>query len=346
MPKALGGAVAILDDGSTAASGILDRIDGVFPSLHRVTHRDVEGGAATVVRVSRRKLHLRTLFDEMRTAGLHVGFIRQPADPVRFCSAFLTGAYPHLAAGYPGFMVVASRPGIDRYRRLAVVTDVRRPVNTGVRAMAGEGLAHWTGGDLDFLVLGVPPDSRAEFMEDPASFFTVSGEAELLKAAEERARAVGLRPGWVLLGTGKPDDDLVLEAVREGGYDLVVDHFRPIDIGPRVGRLGRITSQLTGGKGATALRLLTDAPCDVAVVVDAVDMRLIPADRVGAAAGFALSLGLFAGPSESKPPTATMATPITVEGPLVPGAEADAAADPSDRLGSDEGEVGDPRGGS
>jgi nucleotide-binding universal stress UspA family protein len=346
MPKAFRGAVAILDDGSAAAADILDRIGGVFPSLHQVTHSQVEASPATVVRVSRRKLHLRTLLDKMRDAGIYVAFVRQAADPVQFCADYLTGAYEHLAAGYPAFMVVSSRQGIDRYRRLAVIADVRRPVKTGVAAMAGEGLAHWTGADLDFLVLGVPPDAHDKFIEDPTSFFTISDEAELLKAAAERARAMGLQPRWVPLGTGKPDEELVLEAVREHGYDLVIDHFRPIDIGARIGRNRRITDQLTGDKGGTALRLLTDAPCDVAIIVDAVDMRLIPADRVGTAAGFALSLGLFAGPSASKPYTAPMEARITAEGPLVPGAEAAEAVEQSGRLGSGEGDVGDRREGS
>jgi nucleotide-binding universal stress UspA family protein len=347
MPKAFAGAVAILDDGSAAVADILERLDGVFPSLHQVTHRGGEAAAATVVRVNRRKLNLGTLLDKMRDEGLYVAFVRQAADPVQFCADYLTSAYDHLAAGYPGFMVVSSRQGTTRYRRLAVITDVRRPVNTGVRAMAGEGLAHWTGADLDFLVLGVPPDAHDTFIEDPASFFTYSGEAKLLEAAAERARAVGLQPRWIPLGTGKPDEELVLEAVREHGYDLVIDHFfRPIDIGPRIGRLRRITGQLTGDKGGTALRLLADAPCDVGIIVDGVDMRLVSAERAGAAAGFALSLGLFAGPSESEQYTTPMEARITAEGPLVPGAEAGSGAEPRDPLGYGAAEVDDPREGS
>lgn len=321
MPEAVRGTVALLDDGSAAAADILARIDGVFPLVYRVTHRDIEPTAATVVRVNRRKLSVSTLLDTMREEGVAVGFVRHVADPVRFLADYASAAYDHLSEGFPGLMLVSCRQGIGQHRRIAVVTDIRKPITTGTLAMAGVAMAHRTGGTLDFLVLGLPPESLDAFLEDPAKYFAIKAEAEILTAASERARDIGLQPRYVALGTGKPDEELVLDAVREHGYDLVVDDLDAIDIGSRIGRLGRITRQLTGGGGGTALGLLRDAPCDVGIVVDAVNMRVIPADRISAAAGAALSFGLFAGPSTNAPSSLPVEYRMTAGAPLVPGAD-------------------------
>lgn len=311
----------MLDDGSAAANDILARIDGVFPSVYRVTHRDAEPTAATVVRVNRRRLSLSSFLDTMREEGVAVGFVRHVADPVRFLADYATAAYDHLSEGFPGLMLVSCRQGSSQHRRIAVVADIRKPITTGTLAWAGIGMAHRTGGTLDILVLGLPPESLDAFLADPARFFTVKGDAELLSAALERARDIGLQARYVALGTAKPDEELVLDAVREHGYDLVIDDLSSIDIGSRLGRLGRITRQLTAGGGGTALGVLRDAPCDVGIVVDAVNMRLIPAGRLSAAAGAALSFGLLAGSSATAPSSLPLEQRITAEAPLVPGAE-------------------------
>lgn len=328
-------AVAVLDDGSAAAEDILSRIDGVFPSLYRVTHRDIEPTTATVVRVSRRKLGLPAMLQIMRDEGVPTGFVRLGAEPTRFLADYVMAAYRHLADGFPGFMLVSCRQGLADHRRVAIVADVRKPITTGTLLMAGVGMAHRTGGKLDILVLGLPPDAEEAFTENPGSFFTIKEEAEMLTRAIERAREVGLQTRWIVLGSGKPDEELVLDAVREHGIDLVIDDLNPIDIGSRIGRLGRVTGQLSSGAGGTALSLLTDAPCDVGIVVDAVHLRLISADRLGSLAGVALSLGLFAGPSAGEPSGGSTQTRITAEAPLSPGAGGDPISGPSSKSSSD-----------
>ena len=212
---------------------------------------------------------------------------------------------------------------------MAIVADIRKPITTGTLMMAGVGMAHRTGGTLDILVLGLPHDAEAAFSANPFDFFTIKDEAEMLAAATQRAQEVGLQPRWIVLGTGKSDRELLLDAVRQHEYDLVIDDLDPIDIGSRIGRLRRVTEQLTRGAGGTAVTLLTEAPCDVGIVVDAVNVRLIPAECLGALAGAALSFGLFAGPP-AQAPSSGLAQPRTVaEAQLTPGAGEPPMAGPS-----------------
>ncbi len=324
------GAVVVLDDGGVEADDLLARADRISPNVYRVTEDHLDDPEHHVLAVGKKHCNVKSVIATMYDERAYTALVPAALDPTRLLADYLSAARPFLADGFPGFVLINGHQG-PRYRRIALVADARETITTGTLAMAGVGLAWRTGATLDVLLLGGDPlNPPQSFEEARADVFTISDDAEILEMALERAREIGLEVNWISLGEAAARDQLVLDAVREGGYDLVIDDLRPIDVGPRFGRLKRVRRQLIQGDSIdTAYRLLRDAPCDVGIVVDAVNMRLIPPQYAKAAAVAALSLGLLgvAARPAAATASASSASATTVEAPLDPAAEAEAEQD-------------------
>lgn len=272
------GAVVVLDSGDGEDLGA--RFSPFFPTVVRLNGAQ---GDSTVKR----------LVGQMRDHQAYHGIVPASLDPVRLIADFLSEARGHLLDGYPGFVLVVGRPGTT-YSRAAVVLDPEEPITTGSLALAAVGFAWRTGVSLDVLMLGGDPQDPPQNWEQASALFSIGERAELLEQALAMGRDAGLQVTWIPLGESARRDDLVLDAVRDGGYDIVLDDLRPIDMGPRFGRLRRVRRALVDEGGTdTAYRLVRDARCDVAIVVDAVNMSLLPANAARAGAVAALSLGLL-----------------------------------------------------
>ena len=308
------GTVIVLDDGHST-SDLVERTQGIFPTTVRMSAHDEEG----TVGVGRTHLDVKSLVRVMREQECYWGVVPANTDPSITVADLLTAARHHLEEGFPGFVLISAREG-QRYRRVAAVADVNAPFTTGALALAAIALAWRIGVPLDVLVLGGDPQNPPTSTEEARALFDIQEGADLLEQAIETARELNIQVNWIPLGESTARDQLVLEAVRDGGYDLVVDDLRPIDVGPRMGRLKRVRKQLVDGESIdTAYRLMRDAPCDVAVVVDAVRMNLIPATYLRAGAVAALSLGVLGAATVSATTSASAATQTdAVEAPLDP----------------------------
>ena len=312
--------VVVLDDGSAEGQDLVDRVDGVFPNLYRMTDREAPGDEEHILRVDSKHMNIKTLVSRMHAETACWAVVPNVGDPAVMIADFLSAARPPLADGFPAFVMIWGRPE-RRYEKIAVVVDVTEPFTTGSLALAAVGLASRTGAAVDALMLGGDPDDPPESFESIRHLFKIREGASLLQQALDTAAEIGLHFNWVPLGEATERDQLVLDAVRENNYDLVLDDLRPIDIGPRFGRLKRVRRQLVDSDSVdTAYRLLRDAPCDVAIVVDAVRMQLVPGSYVKAGAVAALSLGTLGAatlPAASASASAATST-TTVEAPLDP----------------------------
>lgn len=323
------GNVIVLDDGTARTEDMVARVADIFPNVLRMTSRSTRGGDHEIV-VDGKQFGVRALVRVMAQRDAYWGLIPKNRDPVTVIADFLSEARHSLDTGFPCFVLVATEPG-RRYERIAIVADVRAPVTTGALALTGVGLACHVGAELDVLMLGADREHPPQHWHDVEQLLDIRGGAEYLEQALEKARQENLRINWVALGDAAARDQVVLQAVRDGGYDLVLDDLRPLDVGPRIGRLKRVERQLVSGDSVdTAYRLLRDAPCDVGIVVDAVTMNMVPSSAVRVGAVAALSLGVvgIAMPNTTSGSAGTDAAMVaSVEAPLDPAAQAVADAE-------------------
>ena len=323
--------IVVLDNGTGQPDDLLTRVSDVFSDISILAGRS--GTAATdehaVVRTG--SPSTKDVVAEMHRQQANWALVPREGDPSAVIADYLSAARPYLNGGDPGFILISGQPGV-RYRRLAVIADISEPVTTGVLAAAAVVLASQTGAELDVLTLGAEPGDEPRDVSEARERFDIEDGAHSIDAAMALAERSGVRMQWVPLGESPRRDELVLDAVRDGGYDLVFDDLRTIDVGSPLGRLRRVRRQLTESDAGidTAYRLLRDAPCDVAIVLDAVAMRLIKPEYAKAGAAAALSLGvlgLAAAPiarSTSNDETAT--APVTATTDLQPEDLVSAAA--------------------
>lgn len=339
------GAVIVLDDGRSDTEDLLARVRDGFPEVYRLAADDIPDASTRVVPVGRKHVNVKTMARKMYEETIYASLVPAGGDPVVLLSDFLSEARGLLADGFPGFALISARPGV-RYRRVAVLTDLHVPITTGALAVGAVGLAHRAGAPLDMLILGGDPENVPRNLRELREQMVVEEGADLLDQALLIAEETGIEINFRVLGEAAARDQLALDAVRDGGYDLVVDDLRPIDIGPRLGRLKRVRRRLnSGGSPDTAYRLLRDAPCDVAIIVDAVTMKMLPAAYLRAGAVAALSLGLLgvvARPAVAHSSATGPGTSATVEAPVDP---ADQSADAAAQAGSDAGSSADAQAG-
>lgn len=322
------GNVIVLDDVPRQTEDMVDRVRGIFPNVIRMTSSPRPGDEQALV-VNSSQLDIRTLVREMVQHDAYWALIPKGRDPIAIIADYLSEARHALEDGFPCLVLVAAEPD-KRYEHIAIVIDVRAPITTGALVLNGVGLACHLGATLDVLVLGADSRHPPQNWHEVEQLLDIRAGAEYLEQALEKARQEDLQINWIALGDANSRDQVVLDAVREGGYDLVLDDVRPLDVGPRFGRLRRVQRQLLDGDSIdTAYRLLRDAPCDVGIVVDAVSMNLVPGSAVRAGAVAALSLGVVgvALPQTTASSVGADASMVAVEAPLDPAAEAVAEAE-------------------
>lgn len=318
------GGVIVLDDETNDAEDMVERVRGTFPDVYIMTTQPSDDDHT--ITVSEKQFGVRSLVREMVQRDAYWSLLPKGRDPVTVIADYLAEARHALSEDFPGFVLIGTVPGV-RYRRIAIVADVRAPVTTGVLALTGVGLACHLGTSLDVLLLGADRDDPPQTWHDVEQLLQIRAGAGNLEKALEVADEHGLTVNWVALGESGQRDQLVLDAVVDGGYDLVFDDLEPMDVGPIIGRRNRVKRQLLEGQTDTAYRLLRDAPCDVGIVVDAVTMNLMPGGALAAGAAAALSLGMV-GTSIQPSETPTEAAMVqTVESGASPAGDAVAEAE-------------------
>lgn len=321
------GSVIVLDEADGSAEDLAQRVRGAFPDVYRLT--SAASDDEHVVTVAPKQVGVKTLVRTMVQRGVSWALVPKRLDPVTLIADYLAAARPALDEGFPGFVLIGAMPGIT-YRRIAIVADVRAPVTTGVLALTGVDLASRLGATLDVLLLGADPAEPPASWHDVEQLLQIRAGAADLERALDLARQAQLSVTWVALGESGQRDQLVLDAVTDREYDLVLDDLGSLDVGPVIGRRKRVKRQLVGPRTDTAYRLLRDAPCDVGIVVDAVTMHLMPSTAVAAGAAAALSLGVVSTavePSAGVPTEAVMVEAVDGGDPAAEEALAAAAAE-------------------
>jgi murein DD-endopeptidase MepM/ murein hydrolase activator NlpD len=287
--------VLIMDDGREFGEAVTSWMVTHRPTSVRLA---LEGapdrpGMRTVGIVPPERFTLRTAVKAASAEGLfYIAAPRDVDDPLSVLVDAARGAARAIDDERVGFTILLAHPDVSP-ERIAVVADVSDPVTTGVAAWAAVGLASMVHAELDILVLGAAEDSEPRDWREAMQWFKVRGDGEeLVIDALERADEHGLVMRWHGLGTPMDKPGAVLRAVVQGEYDLVVDDLPAINVGPRPGRRRRVQAALSqAGSNATAYRLLRDAPCSVAIVLDAARMGLV-APQVARAGAAALAMGV------------------------------------------------------
>ena len=213
-------------------------------------------------------------------------------DPLTLITEAATACGSLLNKDVPGLAVLFSHPGAE-FTKIATVADLEDPVQTGILAWMAVNVAWRLGADLDILVVGATGENPPKNMQEALNRFKLrSGEA-LVRASMEVAENNNLVINWIPLGRTGRKSDRILQAITNGGYDLVLDDIPEINIGPRLGRRRRVRKAVSSpGSTATGYRLLQDSPCDVGLVLDAVRMGLIPGELARAGAAAVMALGM------------------------------------------------------
>ena len=290
--------VLVLDDGTPVGADLVDRMVALMPDRALVLRKrgaSDHPGAQVVRDVGSSSFDLGRAVAVAHDLGTSwIAVPRGLDESMSMVVDLVSATARHCGDGHPGYAVLFSDEGRE-YARAAVVADVRDMITTGLLALAAVGVARRTGASLDILMLGADPDNTSQdWREAVASLTTVEG-AEYLESAIKLGIEAGLEVKVVPLPTapGPQRGRTLLEVVRSGGYDVVLDDLRPMGISTPIGRRAQIKASLTSNDDPdTAYLLLTKAPCDVVVVVDAVRLGVLPADALRAGAAGALALGV------------------------------------------------------
>ena len=320
----------VLDDGGPVGADMCERALALLPgAVVAVGGVGAPGrpGVPTVARVPAAGLGVRAAVDEAGRRGLFwVAVPRDIADPLEVIVDAASRAVRFLDEEQPGMAILCTQHG-RRYRRAAVVADVKDPITTGLLAWAAVGLAERAGAALDVLVLGAEAQTWPADDAGALAQFQIDPDMTLLDEAVKRAERAGVVVRWVPLGYRSDRAAAVLEAVEAGSYDVVADDLSPIDVGPLLGRKKRVRSLLTAsGRQDTAYALLCHADCDVVVILDAVRMGLVPPEAMKVAAASAVLFGV-AGAAVIRPDDAPGSTEV-----VAASAESEVPGDPQTQL--------------
>jgi murein DD-endopeptidase MepM/ murein hydrolase activator NlpD len=319
--------VMIMDDGRQFGDAATSWLVASRPTSVRLALQGApeRPGMRTVGIVPPEKFTLRTAVKAASAEGLfYIAAPRSVDDPLSVLVDAARGAARVIDDQHLGFAILLADDEV-KLDRIAVVADLADPVTTGVAAWAAVGLATMAHSELHVLVLGAAEDSNPRDWREAMEWFKVrDGGEELFVDALERADEHGLVMRWHGLGTPMDKPSAVLRAVVRGEYDFVVDDLPPINVGPRPGRRRRVQAALSqAGSNATAYRLLRDAPCSVAIVLDAARMGLAPPHVVRAGAA-AVAMGVVGAGTVAAAGTAA-AEPNAETAAAMPAAEASAA---------------------
>lgn len=338
------GEFIVVDDGSPAAESLVKSSE---PLGNRVVVRATDGKARPEVEevvVKRRKLTLDRAVAEAKDRGLlWVLMPRELQHPRKLLGHILRAEGVNSSEEVPGLAALMATPGRDRrYRNIMVVVDVRDEISSGLTVRAATGLAITTGANIDVALLGVDRNADLSSHERRAAAWKLGRQRDVLMGALEAARHHGIvARDFIPLGFPEDDGQAVMDMIAVGNYDAVIQDLGDVDLGSvRRRKALKNLFSADGGAGRLPLRVLTDAPCDVVLVVDDVRIGRLQAGLLKTGAMGAMAVGTLgvAVPASAAPASAAAASTASTSYVSAGDANAEKAEADTNKSEKDKGE--------
>jgi murein DD-endopeptidase MepM/ murein hydrolase activator NlpD len=314
------GAMIVVDDGSPTGSDLAARVsEGTHsePVVVRVK-KAREGLIPAALRVKRKKIIGAAIAEAKRRHLLWVALPRDFDTPQAMLGSLLKAEGLNTTSDVPGVVVWLRTPGVSSDITSAlVVVDVREEaMSSGLTVRAAVAVAKATDAALDVALLGVPRDADLSSWERRQDAMKFGRQRDLIAGARELAEEDDITVrDWIPLGEPADATASVIDLLRAGGYDVVLDDLGDVDLGRvRHGRSLRQILSAGGGVGEIPLRLVREAPCDVVLVIDDVRIGRLSSTLVRGGAMGAMTLGVLgaAVPASAAPASAPTAVTATV----------------------------------
>jgi murein DD-endopeptidase MepM/ murein hydrolase activator NlpD len=299
MAKYLTRAMLVLADEHPHSKGAIDTALRYSP--HTVALVAKKGtpipGVEDVQHAGRGGHTIDTLFK--RAAAAEIPWVAIPRDhaaPAELVGQVLEATGRHSSKHVPGFAVLLANPEGREIRRILAVIDRSEGNLSGMLVLAAVAAAITTRAQLDVLLIGAPGETLDG--EKSRESLTVARAKEMFERAQRLAADAPERANWIVAEHVPDRTALVVDQARSGGYDLVMDDLGSVKLGGRMGRGGRLKRVFAaGGPGQTPLALLTQTDIPLMLVLDAVQLGLVPPVVVKGGAGAVLALGIAASAS-------------------------------------------------
>ncbi|MGB7983248.1 MAG: peptidoglycan DD-metalloendopeptidase family protein [Candidatus Nanopelagicales bacterium] len=250
-----------------------------------------------------------TIAEALRVAAQRriswVGIRRDYAEPQKLLGELLKGTARSISGDLPGFAVFLADGQPAPFRRILAIVDRRQGPISGLAAHAAVAVADTTGAVLDVLVLGAQGEQLTS--EDQDELLAISREQELWQRAVARARAADFTTNWIP-AVGVDDAwPVIADQLSQHDYDLVIDDLGDVSLGGRLRTNRSLADTLSRGEvGEIPLRLLTEVPIPILLVIDQIRLGMRSATLLKASAAAAISLGVVS--ASVVPPGAAAAT--------------------------------------
>jgi murein DD-endopeptidase MepM/ murein hydrolase activator NlpD len=233
-----------------------------------------------------------TVGEALRAAAQRgIGFVamrRDLAEPTALLGSLLTAAAQNAGGDVPGFAVFLADGEPRPIRRILAIADRRCGPISGLLTHVAVTIAEASGAAVDTLVLDrgdveITPDEQGRFWE-------INREQELFDAAMQRAADHGVRLTRIPVTTDDPWL-VITNQLDTCGYDLVIDDLGDVSLGRRgAAAIDAVVSP--GNVGEIPLRLLTQVPVPLLLVIDEIRLGIAPAALLKAGTVAALTLGM------------------------------------------------------
>jgi murein DD-endopeptidase MepM/ murein hydrolase activator NlpD len=237
-----------------------------------------------------------TVAEALRSAAQRgTGFVslrRDFAEPETLLSNLLVSAANHAADDIPGFAVLLADGEPAPLQRILAIVDRRSGATSGLLTHVAVTLAEVSGAAIDTLVLDsehaeISPDDRGRYWQ-------VDREEGLFEAAMQRAADNGVRLTRIPVATEDPWL-VITDQLSTHSYDLVLDDLGQVRLGGRWGTDRTVQRALgPGAVGDLPLRLLTETPVPLMLVIDEIRLGIAPASVLKAGTVAAVTLGILA----------------------------------------------------
>ncbi len=221
-----------------------------------------------------------------------VGLRRDLAAPQDLLVQLLECTGRHATEDLPGFAALMMGSEVSAIDRILCVINLEDGKPSGLMTLIAVASATSTDAELDVLVLGAPGEPLPKKIETVRDLFAGARDRDLYDQALRRIEEAGRRANWILVDEVTDPVSVVLDQLRSGDYQLVIDHLGDVKLGGRFGRAKRLRAA-TGlqGPGAIPNAVLTQTDVPFLLVLDAVRLGIVSPTMVKAGAAGLLALG-------------------------------------------------------
>jgi murein DD-endopeptidase MepM/ murein hydrolase activator NlpD len=230
---------------------------------------------------------------------------RDFADPQQLLGELLLAAAQHADEEIPGYAVLLADGDPGPFHRLLAIVDRGDGPISGLLAYIAVSVANRSGAELDVLVIGPGPADDAPV--DSSTMLALNREQELLDRARARAEADDLTVNWITLTTEADPWAVISDQLGQYDYDLVIDDLGDISLGRPSSVDRAISATVSAGQiGAIPLRLLSEVPVPLLLVIDEIRLGIAPASvlKLGTVAAIALGIVSTAALTSTSQPVA------------------------------------------